>query len=139
MITKQLLDPTTQAVLAEFTFEVEPTPEDWSAIVLSYFPIPKTQYEKDISRYTKRAEAKDAILAEMAAENMSRVRNGTWSIPQLMSLTQDLELKQVLSNIDTLSFEIAAGAIMQLTNPLLTPQIKQAWAMKLSSHFYLNG
>lgn len=97
-----------------------------------------TQFDADIARYSKRARAKDQILSEFAAENMARVRAGTWTVPQLISLTQDAGLNALLDNVNTLSFEIAASMVPGLTNALLTPAIKAGWVSKLQSHFY-NG
>jgi len=94
------------------------------------------QFDADIARYSKRARAKDQILAEFAAENMARVRAGTWTVTQLISLTQDAGLKGLLDNVNTLSFEIAASIVPGLTNSLLTAPIKAGWVAKLQSHFY---
>ena len=99
-------------------------------------PPAKTQFELDVERYAKRAIAKDKIIAEFAAENMARVRSGVWTVPQLISLTQDAGLKALLDNVNTLSFEIAASMVPGLTNPLLTTAIKNGWAAKLQAHFY---
>lgn len=95
-----------------------------------------TQFDADIVRYSKRARAKDQILSEFAAENMARVRAGTWTVPQLIGLTQDAGLKALLDNVNTLSFEIAASMVPGLTNSLLTTEIKAAWVAKLQAHFY---
>ena len=95
-----------------------------------------SQYELDVERYSKRATAKDQIIAEFAAENIARVRSGVWTVPQLISLTQDAGLKALLDNVNTLSFEIAASMLPGLTNPLLTTAIKNGWAAKLQAHFY---
>jgi hypothetical protein len=98
----------------------------------------KTQAEKDYEKYMKRADVKDRIIAEMATENMARVRAGIWTVPNLVALTQDPELKLVLDDINTLSFELAVSKLMALTNPLITQKIKNEWILKLQSHFY-NG
>jgi hypothetical protein len=37
----------------------------------------------------------------------------------------------------TLSFELAITRLGNVTNPLLTPAIKTAWAAKLTEHLYL--
>jgi hypothetical protein len=100
-------------------------------------PIIKTQQELDYDRYFKRAQAKDKILAEMASENMARVRAGIWTVPQLIELTQDTQLKQVLDDVSTLSFELAAQKLMSITSPLMTVDIKMSWIEKLQRHFYL--
>jgi hypothetical protein len=98
----------------------------------------KTQTEKDYEKYMKRAAVKDKIIAEMATENMARVRAGVWTVPNLVALTQDPELKLILDDINTLSFELAVLKLMALTNPLITQKIKNDWVLKLQSHFY-NG
>lgn len=95
-----------------------------------------TPKEKDEIRFMRRASARDRIVAEFAAENMERIRNGVWTVPQLISLTQDTGLKALLDNINTLSFEIAASMLPGLTNSLLTTEIKAAWVAKLQAHFY---
>lgn len=100
---------------------------EWSA------PTPK---EKDAIKYAKRAAVKDQIMVEMATENMERVRSGVWTTAQLISLTQDPELKLVQDDIGTLSFELALMKLQTASNPLLTPEIRGAWMIKLMRHFY---
>ena len=100
-------------------------------------PLP-TQKQLDYNKYLKRAAAKDIILAEMASENMERVRNGIWTVSDLVSLTQDAELKLVLDDINTLSFELAQSKLNTINNPLLVPEIKNGWINKLQTHLY-NG
>ena len=95
------------------------------------------QIELDKIRFTKRAKVKDQIIAEMAAENMERVRTAVWTTADLISLTQDSELKDLLDDINSLSFEIAYSKIDALTNTLITTDIKDNWKLKLASHFYL--
>lgn len=95
-----------------------------------------SQLELDTTRYARRAQAKNQIIAEFAAENMSRVRVGAWTVQQLVGLTQDAGLKALLDNVNTLSFEIAAQQIPSLTNALLTKEIKAGWVAKLQAHFY---
>jgi len=95
------------------------------------------QRETDYIRFKKRAMAKDGMIAEMAAGNMERVRSGVWTTSQLISLTQDEQLKQILSDIGSLSFEIAYAKIGSLTNPLITTEIKNSWKKLLSDNFYL--
>lgn len=92
--------------------------------------------EKDLLKYLKRAEAKNKIIAWVAQENVARVKNGTWTTEQLISLTQDAELKDLLDDVNSLSFEIAANKITGLTNELLTSDIKAAWIEKLQGYFY---
>lgn len=99
-------------------------------------PPAPTAKELDYSKYTRRAAVKDQILAEMASENMERVRNGVWTVPDLIGLTQDVELKLVLDDINTLSFELAQSKLNAATHLLLTPAVKSEWILKLQSHLY---
>jgi hypothetical protein len=95
-----------------------------------------TAEEKDKLKYLKRASVKDTIIAEMATENMSRVRSGKWTVPDLVSLTQDPMLKLILDDINTLSFELAVLKLQTINNPLITKEIKEEWIRKLQTHFY---
>ncbi len=98
---------------------------------------PPTQFELDVSRYKKRAQARDGLLAEMAAENMARVRSGVWSVNDLTALMAEPSIKAVLDLIGALSFEMAASALAAATHPLLTPEIKAGWVAKLQEKFFL--
>jgi hypothetical protein len=95
-----------------------------------------SQKEVDFQKYLKRASVKDQIIAEMAAENMERVRAGVWSVVDLVGLTQDAELKLVLDDINTLSFELAQSKLSSATNPLLTQAIKTGWILKLQANLF---
>lgn len=95
-----------------------------------------TQLQKDFDKYKKRAAVKDTIIATMASENMERVRNGVWTVPDLVGLTQDPELKLILDDVSTLSYELAVGKIQAATNSLLTEDIKNGWIAMLMAHFY---
>jgi len=97
-----------------------------------------TQFELDEIRYIKRAAAKDGLIAWMAADNMSRVRLGTWTVPDLVALLADTELKSLLELINTLSFELAISAVGNLTNLLMVSSIKDAWIAKLTQNLYLD-
>ena len=118
-------------------------PSEIQALIDSYNPNnqlteeqqKQKQRESDFTRFKKRAEVKSTLIAEMAAGNMERVRSGVWTTSQLISLTQDLELKQILNDLDSLSFEIAYSRIDGLTNPLLTTEIKNSWKKLLSDNF----
>lgn len=101
-------------------------------------PPAPSQKDLDYQKYLKRAAVKDQIIAEMASENMERVRNGIWTVSDLVSLTQDPELKLVLDDINTLSFELAQSKLNSITNPLLITEIKTGWILKLQTHLY-NG
>ena len=100
---------------------------------------PQTQFEKDQSRYQKRAAVKDELMAYMAADNMGRVRNGVWSVADLTSLLDDPAVVAANSLMGTLSFELAAQQISAATTPLLTPEIKADWVSRLEAHYYLEG
>ena len=100
---------------------------------------PQTQFEKDQSRYTKRAAVKDELLAYMAADNMSRVRSGVWTVVDLTALMDDPAVVAANSLMGTLSFELAAQQIQAATTPLLTAEIKAEWVSRLETHYYLEG
>lgn len=105
---------------------------DWPAPIA-----PPTQFELDQRRYQKRAEVQSQLIAWMAADNMSRVRSGVWTVADLTSLMSDPALTAANAYMQTLSYELAAQAIAQSSNPLLTQEIKSAWVAKLQEHFYL--
>ena len=100
---------------------------------------PQTQFEKDQARYTKRAAVKDELIAYMAANNMSRVRSGAWSVANLTALMGDPAVVAANALMGTLSFELAAQKIQAATTPLLTPEIKADWVSRLEAHYYLEG
>ena len=106
-------------------------------------PLPPSQFEKDQSRYTKRAAVKDELIAYMAADNMMRVRlgveNGGWSVADLTSLLDDPAVVAANALMGTLSFELAAQQIRAAATPLLTPEIKADWVSRLEAHYYLEG
>ena len=96
------------------------------------------QFDRDQTRYQRRAAVKDELIAWMAADNMSRVRSGVWSVAELQALLVDL-LAPVNGMMQTLSYEQAAQAIATAGNPLMTAEIKAAWVGKLTEHFYLGA
>lgn len=98
-----------------------------------------SQFDRDQARYNKRAVVKDQLIAYMAADNMSRVRSGEWTVQQLTSLVSDPAVAAANSYMSTLSYELAAQAIQAATTPLLTPEIKALWIGKLQEHFYIAG
>ena len=100
---------------------------------------PQTQFEKDQSRYTKRAAVKDELLAYMAADNMGRVRSGVWSVADLTALMDDPAVVAANALMGMLSFELAAQQISAATTPLLTAEIKAEWVSRLETHYYLEG
>lgn len=99
-------------------------------------PAEPSQKEKDYNKYIQRAQIKDKLLAEMATENMERVRNGVWTVPDLIGLTQDPTLKLVLDDINTLSFELAQSKLLSVTHALLTTDIKNSWILKLQNNLF---
>lgn len=98
-----------------------------------------SQFDKDQARYQKRAAVKDELLAWMAADNMSRVRSGTWTVADLTGLLDDPAVVAANALMGTLSFELAAAQIAAATTPLLTPEIKADWISRLEAHYYLEG
>lgn len=111
--------------------------QDW--LVEGNTPLPievspvKTVLEVDTDKYMRRATAKNLLMAEMAAMNIGRLKSGTWTTAQLVSLMQDPEIKSLVSHMETLSFELAIGVIQSLTNPLITVDIKSTWISKLQA------
>lgn len=96
-----------------------------------------TQFELDQLRYQRRAAARDGLMAYMAADNMSRVRSGAWTVPDLTTLLSDPAMATAQACMSTLSFELAAQAIGAASSPLITPAIKADWVARLTEHFYL--
>lgn len=115
----------------------------WSYDGEKFTPPPEpegpSQFEKDQSRYAKRAAVKDELMAYMAADNMGRVRSGVWSVADLTSLLDDPAVVAANSLMTTLSFELAAAQINAATSSLLTPEIKADWTSRLEAHYYLEG
>ena len=70
-------------------------------------------------------------MAEMAAMNVARIKDRTWTVAQLTALMQDEQIKALIAHMETLSFELAIGVVQGLTNPLITPEIKSAWTARL--------
>lgn len=102
-------------------------------------PAPKgpSQFEIDKARYSKRAAVKDELIAYMAADNMSRVRSGQWTVAELTGLMNDPDVSAATAYMGTLSYELAAQAIANAQTPLMTTEIKSALVSKLQQHFYL--
>ncbi len=95
------------------------------------------QFESDKQRYIQRANSKDSMIATLAAGNMSRIRAGTWTVPELVSFMQDAVVIQILTDINTLSFELAFQKVDLISSPLVTDQIKADWKALLAANFYL--
>ena len=98
-----------------------------------------SQFEKDQSRYQKRAAVKDELVAYMAADNMSRVRAGEWTVADLTGLLADPAVASANQFMSTLSFELAAQAIASAATPLLTPAIRADWIARLQAAFFTEG
>lgn len=96
-----------------------------------------TQFELDQNRYQKRSGVQAELMSWMAADNMSRVRSGVWTVQQLTSLLSDPAVQAAQTYMSTLSYELAAQSIAAATTPLLTPEIKAAWIAKLQASFFL--
>ena len=102
-------------------------------------PLPEpelSQFDRDQARYAKRAAVKDQLLAYMAADNMSRVRAGEWTVADLTSLLADPAVASANQFMSTLSFELAAQAIASAATPLLTPAIRADWIARLEAAFF---
>jgi hypothetical protein len=84
----------------------------------------------------KRAAAKDGMIATLAAGNMARIRSGTWTVPQLVTFMQDTTVLQILTDINTLSFELAYSKVDFIASELITTGIKNEWKSLLASNFY---
>lgn len=95
---------------------------------------PKTTLEVDTEKYLRRAQAKPLLMAEMAAMNIGRLKDGTWQKDQLIALMADTEIKLLVSHMETLSFKPAIDVANGLTNPMVTPEIKAAWVAKLEAY-----
>ena len=105
-------------------------------------PLPEpelSQFDRDQARYAKRAAVKDQLLAYMAADNMSRVRSGEWTVADLTSLLADPAVATANQFMSTLSFELAAQAIASASTPLLTPAIRADWIARLEAAFFTEG
>ena len=100
-------------------------------------PPEPSQFDLDQVRYKKRAAVKDDLIAWMAADNMSRVRDGTWTVADLTGLMSDPAVAAAQAYMSTLSYELAAQAIAAAAAPLLTQEIRAQWVAKLQEHFYL--
>jgi hypothetical protein len=128
--TKEELEAVIKDMLPESQESLRAIFAEWSK------PTPQ---QRDLIKYRKRAAVKDQIIAEMATENVDRLRRGVWTTPQLIALTQDAELKLVQDDINSLSFELAVMKLNSVSNPLITPDIKLGWIQKVMKHYYNEG
>ena len=103
-----------------------------SSILATIIP-PKTTLELDIEKYKNRADSKNRLMAKMAAMNVGRIKEGTWTVPQLAALMQDPQIQSLITHMETLSFELAISVVNSITNPLITSSIKTAWINELQA------
>lgn len=68
----------------------------------------------------------------ICADNMERIRTGAWTVTQLVELTADPVFKNIQDDINGLSF----GKIMELTNPIITNEIKMDWVGRLQANLF---
>ncbi len=115
---------------------VQITDEEAQAIVDAEKPPTKTTLELDTEKYLKRAAAKNQLMAEMAAMNIGRLKDRTWTTQQLVGLMADPDIVKLIAHMETLSFELAIGVINGITNELVTPAIKATWISRLQAHLY---
>lgn len=110
---------------------------DHQAAYDAWYATQPIQFNADKKRYLLRSAAKDGMIATLAAGNMSRIRSGAWTVPELISFMQDSVVLQILTDINTLSFELAYQKIDLITHSLINDSIKTEWKTLLASNFYL--
>lgn len=111
------------------------TDDEYLAIYSEYEPL--ILKEKDRIAMAKRAQVKDALVGQIASENKERIRQGIWSTQDLIAFLDSDESKKVMNEINGLSFEIAQGSIMAITNPMITMDIKLTWINRLKENLFL--
>lgn len=111
------------------------TDEEFAVIYAQYEPI--ILKEKDRITMKKRAEVKDSLIGQIGTDNKERLRNGVWTQTELITFLGSEECKLVLGDIQGLSFELAQGKIMAMTNPLITMEIKMTWINILKENLFL--
>lgn len=144
MKTIEILDENESVIntiLASEEYAEATYPGHWCVVEVPEPPAPPElpQFDQDHIRYQKRAAVKDDLMAYMAADNVSRVRSGVWSVADLTTLLEDPAVVAANSLMATLSFELTAAQINAATTPLLTPEIKADWVSRLEAHYYLEG
>lgn len=110
------------------------TEEEFDSIMATWQPI--IQKAKDQARYRERAKVKDELIVGICTDNMDRIRTGIWTVTQLIELTSEQNFKNIQDDINSLSFELAQGKIMAMTNPLLTQDIKNEWIGRLQANLF---
>jgi len=111
------------------------TDEEYATIYASF----ETEIlkEKDRIAMAKRAEVKDALIGQIASENKERLRTGVWTYTDLITFLDSEESKKVMNEINGLSFELAQGSVMAITNPIITIDIKLQWVQRLKENLFL--
>lgn len=123
--------------------EGDPLPENAIVVSDEEFQALYTQFEpiilkeKDRIAMAKRAEVKDMIIGEIGSDNKERLRSGIWTYDQLVDFLASSECKSALDDINGLSFELAQGKIMAITNPIVTMDIKLKWINTLKENLFL--
>lgn len=110
------------------------TEDEFNSLMVTWNPI--IQKAKDKARYRERAKVKDELVVGICADNMERIRSGLWSVSQLVELTEDPIFKKLQDDINSLSFELAQGKIMSLSNPIITQEIKNEWVARLQANLF---
>lgn len=94
------------------------------------------QKAKDSARYRERAKVRDELVVGICTDNMERIRNGIWTVSQLIELTADPVFKNIQDDINGLSFELAQSKIMALNSPIITQDIKLEWVGRLQKNLF---
>lgn len=108
--------------------------EEFDSLMNTWQPI--IQKAKDSARYRERAKVRDELIVGICADNMERIRTGAWTVAQLVELTSDVAFKNIQDDINSLSFELAQGKIMALSNPMITQEIKNEWVGRLQANLF---
>lgn len=128
--------------IGELSLPIGTSEEVWKEKLESYQP-PRELSEEELfrermrQRYLKRSQVKDALIADMATTNIERVFSGVWTVSQLRDLTQDPEVKLIIDDVNSLSFELAIEKINSIGNHLITREVKDQWIELIQTHLYL--
>ena len=109
--------------------------EEYTSLYASYESL--ILKEKDRIAMEKRAQIKDSLVGGIASENKERLRTGVWTYTDLITFLNSEESKKVMNDINSLSFELAQGSIMSITNPIITIDIKLQWVQRLKDNLFL--
>ena len=126
-----------------FHEENQPLPEnaivleeiDFNALMDSYSQA--ILLEKDRVTMLNRAAVLNDLLAQMGAENKERLRTGEWTTQDLIDFLNSDECMKVQKDLQNLSFELAQGSVMAITNPKVSMDMKLKWVGLLNEHLYL--